>query len=77
MLVISILDGEIIVLFCNLLLSFGQILLEPSHGEEGGTGGHQLGQGVCLQLLPHVSQHLPPECELQGVILAEIEKLKK
>ena len=73
MLVIFILNGEIIVLFCNLLLSFGQVLLEPSHGEEGGAGGHQLGEGVGLQLLPHVSQHLPPECELQGVVLAVIE----
>ena len=70
---IFILKTEVIVLFCNLLLSFGQVLLEPAHGEEGGAGGHQLGQGVSLELLPNVPQHLPPECELQGVILAEIE----
>ena len=70
---IFILKTEVIVLFCNLLLSFGQVLLKPAHGEEGGAGGHQLGQGVSLELLPNVPQHLPPECELQGVILAEIE----
>ena len=71
-LVIFILKREVIVLFCNLLFSFGQILLEPAQGEQGGALGHQPGQGVSLQLLPHISQHLPPECELQGVFLTEI-----
>ena len=74
---IFILEREVIVLFCNLLLSFGQILLEPAQGEQGGTLGHQPGQGVSLELLPHISQHLPPECELQGVILTEIETKMK
>ena len=69
---IFILKREVIVLFCNLLLSFGQILLEPAQGEQGGALGHQPSQGVSLELLSYISQHLPPKCELQGVILTEI-----